>query len=104
MRHPLTLSVALGCLIAGLALPWTAQAQPPKAPCKQIADACKNAGFVQGDFRQGYGLWRDCVDPIMKGTKQPKNADKPLPSVNTSLVAACREKNPNFGEGGKAKA
>jgi len=104
MRHPLTSPVALGLLIAGIALPWASQAQPPKAPCKQIAEACKGAGFVEGDFRQGYGLWRDCIDPIMHGTKQPANADKPLPSVSTSLIEACRQKNPNFGQGGKAPA
>ncbi len=90
-------------LVAGFALPLAAHsAEPAPGPCDQIKTACKSAGFVEGDYQQGYGLWVDCVDPIMQGKKQPPKADKPLPSVDPALVAACKQKHPNFGEGKKA--
>ena len=82
----------------GLALPVVAAAQG-YGPCEQIVAACKSAGFVLGDARAGYGLWRDCVDPIMRGIQQPPNAVKPLPPVSPDTVAICRAKRPNFGEG-----
>jgi hypothetical protein len=102
MRHS-QISPAMLCTLAvGLALPWAARSA--EGPCAQIVSACKNAGFVKGDAKQGYGLWRDCVDPIMRGSKQPANADKPLPSVSPQVVAACKQKHPNFGEGKKGQA
>lgn len=71
----------------------------PEGPCKEIVEACQKAGFVKGDAKQGFGLWVDCIDPIMKGTAQPAKAVKPLPAVNADLVAACKAKHPNFGQG-----
>jgi hypothetical protein len=68
-------------------------------PCKQIAQACQNAGFIKGDWKKGDGLWRDCVDPIMQGQTNVPGASKPLPTVDASLVAACKAKNPKFGSG-----
>lgn len=61
-------------------------------PCQQIIAACKGAGFGQSDATKGNGLWLDCYNPIMAGSKQPANADKPLPSVSAELVAACKVK------------
>jgi len=99
----MTMSLAKFCtLAAGLTLCWAVQsAEPAPGPCDQIKAACKSAGFVQGDYKQGYGLWVDCIDPIMQGKKQPAKADKPLPSVAPSLIAACKQQHPNFGEGKK---
>ena len=73
--------------------------EKPEGPCKEIHDACVKAGFVKGDAKAGYGLWVDCIDPIMKGTAQPAKAVKPLPAVSGDLVAACKAKHPNFGQG-----
>jgi hypothetical protein len=70
-----------------------------EGPCKQIEDACVKAGFVKGEAKEGYGLWVDCIDPIMKGTAQPSKAKKPLPAVEADLISACKTKNPNFGQG-----
>jgi hypothetical protein len=96
MRHLPTLAI-------GLALPLAAHsAGGPPPPCEQIVAACLNAGFVKGDARAGYGLWADCVDPIMRGSQQPPRADKPLPAVPPDVVAACRQIRPGFGEGHKA--
>src|SRR6478672_8082006 len=68
-------------------------------PCKQIAETCKNAGFIPGDWKKGDGLWRDCVDPIVQGVTTVPGGTKPLPIVNASLVAACKAKHPKFGSG-----
>jgi len=89
----------LGTLVVGFALSVAAQsAEPAPGPCGQIKATCKSAGFVEGDYKQGYGLWVDCIDPIMHGTKQPPKADKPLPSVSPQLIAACKKKHPDFGQ------
>ncbi len=102
--RPMPISPATLCtLVIGLTLPWAAQsAEPAPGPCEQIVAACTSAGFVKGDAKQGYGLYVDCVDPIMRGTTQPAKADKPLPPVSPALIAACKQKHPNFGEGKKA--
>ena len=73
--------------------------EKPEGPCKEIKDACEKAGFVKNEAKEGYGLWADCIDPIMKGTVQPGNAKKPLPAVGAGLVNACKAKHPNFGHG-----
>jgi hypothetical protein len=103
MRKILSSRATLCSLIVGFGLPLTAQpAEPAPGPCEQIFQACTSAGFVKGDYKQGYGLSVDCIDPIMRGTSQPAKADKPLPAVNPEIVAACKQKHPNFGEGKKA--
>ena len=89
----------LGTLAVGFALSLAAQsAEAAPGPRDQIKATCKSAGFVEGDYKQGYGLWVDCIDPIMHGTKQPPKADKPLPSVSPQLIAACKQKHPDFGQ------
>lgn len=105
MRHVLISPATLCTFAIGLTLPWAApSAEQAGGPCEQIVAACSTAGFVKRDAKQGYGLWRDCIDPIMRGTGQPAKADKPLPAVSPELVAACRQAHPNFGEGKKAHA
>ena len=77
-----------------------AQTPPEKeGPCKEIKEACQKAGFVYGEAKEGYGLWVDCIDPIMRGTAQPSKAKKPLPAVSADVINACKVKHPNFGEG-----
>ncbi|HEV2548063.1 MAG TPA: sulfatase [Stellaceae bacterium] len=68
-----------------------------EGPCQAIVAACQAAGFVPGGARQGDGLQRDCVEPIMAGTAQPSRASRPLPSVDAQVVAACRARRPNAG-------
>jgi hypothetical protein len=99
MRHMLISPTTLGAITVGFALSLAAQsAEQPLRPCDLIIHACKQAGFVEGDYKKGYGLWLDCIDPIMRGTKQPPIADKPLPQVSAELIEACRQKDPNFGQ------
>jgi hypothetical protein len=68
-------------------------------PCQQIAQACKSAGFIPGDWKKGDGLWRDCVDPIVQGVSTVPGGSKPLPTVDATVVAACKAKHPKFGGG-----
>ena len=71
---------------------------PKEGPCEQITQACKSAGFVLGDVKEGNGLIVDCIRPIMNGAAQPTKAKLALPQVNSTTVAACKTKRPNFGE------
>jgi len=36
-------------------------------PCKNVAAACKAAGFHKGGHKENKGLWKDCIIPAMKG-------------------------------------
>jgi N-acetylglucosamine-6-sulfatase len=80
-----------------------AHAQAP-GPCQQIAAACRQAGFVQGGARTGEGIAVDCIRPIMLGTAQPRRAAKPLPQVDPQTVAACKARNPDFGQRNRGRA
>ena len=83
-----------------------APGQPPSrrgGPCAQIAAACKQAGFVPKGANTGVGIMVDCIRPIMAGTPQGAQGIKPLPQIDPQVVAACKQQNPNFGMGGRAK-
>ena len=69
-----------------------------QGPCEQIAAACRQAGFVQNGASTGVGLAVDCVRPIVQGTAQRPKASKALPQVDQQIVAACKVRNPNFGQ------
>jgi hypothetical protein len=97
MRRLLTVIGQL--LFLGSAASLSAQnAQPEPGPCEQIVAACKQAGFIEGDYKNGNGLYGDCVGPLMRDTAQPQKAKILLPKVSADLVAACKQKHPNFGE------
>jgi hypothetical protein len=70
MRHRFISPATLVTFTAGLALSLAASAEQPLRPCDQIIHACKQAGFVEGDYKKGYGLWIDCIDPIMRSSQQ----------------------------------
>jgi hypothetical protein len=92
----------IGLLLTGMfSLSLAQHAQPvPWHPCAQIRAACTQAGFVPNGAKMGVGIAVDCIQPIMVGTPQRKQATKPLPSLDPQLVAACKERNPNFGMDG----
>lgn len=87
--------IGIPCAIAIGFVPVTSRAAD-RGLCQQIRSACLDAGFVQGGAREGNGLWRDCIDPVMQGWI-PRGARLPLPHVNPRIVAACRTNNPTFG-------
>ena len=67
------------------------------SPCDQIKTACKYSGFAEKGAKPGMNLWRDCITPIMQ---QPpgQRPTRVLPAVDPSVVAACKAKNPKFGQ------
>jgi hypothetical protein len=72
-------------------------------PCAQIAQACQQAGFVRNGAKRGVGIVLDCIRPIMIGVPQEVPGTKTLPQIDPQVVAACKQRNPNFGQGGRAK-
>lgn len=95
----LAITLLLGPSLLGFGISRADQPPPKHAgsPCQQIEQACKSAGFVYGDSKQGKGIMRDCVNPIMQS--KPAPSATPLPSVDPGLVSACKAKNPKFGAG-----
>jgi hypothetical protein len=93
-------------LVSLLVIPLLAQAaesaptQPvPWHPCARIAAACTQAGFVRNGAKIGAGIMVDCIQPIIAGTPQRKQATKALPQIDPQVVAACNTRAPNFGKG-----
>jgi hypothetical protein len=89
--------VLFGVLTVSLAAPLYAQSVDAAHPCNAIINACKSAGFIDGDSKLGKGLWGECIDPLMRGTPQSNAAKLPVPQVSPQLVNACRAKDPSFG-------
>ena len=91
-------------VFSSLVLGWGAasisHAAMAPGPCAQITAACRNAGFVQGAAKAGNGLQLDCIAPIMQGTAQAHKGSNPLPQVDQQVVAACKSRNPSFGQRG----
>jgi N-acetylglucosamine-6-sulfatase len=104
MRTPKSrMRIAAICQIMMTLAGATAAHAQAQGPCQQIAAACRDAGFVQGGARTGEGIAVDCIRPIMLGTAQPRRATKPLPQVDPQIVAACKVRNPDFGQGGRGR-
>ena len=99
MKTWIVVCIAALFVFSTVAFAEPAQESKKRGPCKQILKACEDAGFVKGEAKKGYGLWLDCVDPIMQGKTTVAGVTKALPSVDASLVAACKAKNPKFGSG-----
>ena len=55
-------------------------------PCKEIAEACKAAGFTKGAKASGKGIGKDCMKPLMAGSAVPGV------SVTPEQIAACKAK------------
>jgi len=95
---PLLVSLLVTALLAQSA--QSAPTQPvPWHPCAQITAACTRAG--PNSAKSGVGIMSDCIRPIMLGT--PKRQATALPQIDPRIVAACKERDPNFGKGGRAK-
>ena len=93
----ITLGLA-GLLFTGaFGLSFAQSVQPvPWNPCAQIRATCARAGFVPNGAKMGAGIAVDCVQP-----RQREQATKPLPPLDPQVVAACKERNPNFGMDGE---
>jgi hypothetical protein len=95
---PLLVSFLVTLLLTQAA--QSAPTQPvPWHPCAKIAQACIWAGFVPNGAKNGLGIMSDCIGPIMLGT--PTRQATALPQIDPQIVAACKERDPNFGKGAR---
>jgi len=95
---------AIAILVMGFGAVSTSWASQAQGPCAQIIALCEGAGFVQAGAKSGNGLQVDCVEPIMQGRAAEHKASRPLPEVDAQLVAACKAKNPRFGQPQQAQS
>jgi hypothetical protein len=105
MRATVVVLSLIGPLSAGVSFSLAQPAQTPAVqvpwhPCAQIRAACTQAGFVPDGDKTGVGIKVDCIQPLMVGTPQRKQAAKPLPPLDPQVVVACKERNPSFGMDG----
>lgn len=89
-------------MVVAVAAATALHAAPRDRPCEAIAAACESAGFVRGGARVGDGLFADCIEPLMQERSAPRRGARALPQVDPSLVAACRARDPDFGQGRNA--
>ena len=95
---PLLVSILVTLLLTQAT--QSAPTQPvPWHLCAKIAQACTRAGFVPNGAKSGLGIMSDCIRPILLGipTRQA------LPQIDPQIVAACKERDPNFGKGGRVR-
>jgi arylsulfatase A-like enzyme len=81
-------AVAVAALALAAGLVGVASAQDA---CRQVRKACLGAGFVQGGAREGNGVQKDCVEPLVSGRPPPARSTRPLPHVAPDVLAICRE-------------
>ena len=88
MKRLIVLTAIVG-LMAGLAFADNPAPAPSRkkgsGPCAQIIAACKAAGFVKGEWKEGKGLYKDCLDPILAG-KSVEGV-----SIDPSVAQACNQ-------------
>jgi hypothetical protein len=97
---PLLLSFLVTLLLTQAA--QSSSTQPVRwHPCAKIAQACTRAGFVPNGAKSGLGIMSDCIRPIMLGTTEQQATA--LPQIDPQIVAACKERDPNFGKGGRVR-
>ena len=77
----------VGC---GGGTPATTTTPPPptkgNGPCKQIIQACEQAGFEKGEHKtDGKGLYKDCMTPVLAGQTVTGV------TVDPAVVSSCQE-------------
>jgi hypothetical protein len=80
MKNRILVGLGMSALAANFAL-----AQEAK-PCKNIHAACSAAGYIKGHHKEGKGLWKDCINPILAGQSVAGV------TVNSADVQACQAK------------
>jgi len=73
------------------ARPGTMENRATRNPaCQRIVSECRNAGFIQGQWKRDNGLWRDCFDPVVKGGTPTQDGRPVNLPVSPNDVEACR--------------
>jgi hypothetical protein len=65
-----------------------AQAPGGGHPCAKLKAACEAAGYVKGGAKEGKGLLKDCMMPVMAG--HPVNGV----TADAADVASCKAAHP----------
>ena len=71
----------------------------PKLPvsCENIRKACEQSGSKYGQRKQGKGMDRHCLGPLLHGTKA--DGALPLPKVSPKDIELCKKEGPSeFGK------
>jgi len=84
------MAVSLMALAGSIALADTATTPPApmkgNGPCKQIIQACQQAGFEKGEHKtDGKGVYKDCLTPILAGQTVAGV------TIDPSVVTSCQE-------------
>jgi hypothetical protein len=58
--------------------------------CQRIISECRNLGFIQGEWKQDNGLWKDCFDPVVHGGQATRDGKPISVPVSSSDIQACR--------------
>lgn len=88
MRAMRIIVVVGASFIGALSFAEGGNKEPLPKPCQTIATACQAAGFHSGGHKEGKGLWKDCVAPILDGHAVPGV------SVAADDVKACQANRP----------
>ncbi len=58
--------------------------------CQRILSECRNLGFIQGEWKQDNGLWKDCFDPVVHGGQATRDGKSINVPVSSADIQACR--------------
>lgn len=99
-------------LLAGMLLAWVtvavnasaqanAQTHPPRnaqarnaaetnPSCQRIVQECQKLGYIVGQWKKDNGLWKDCFDPVVKGSTPTRDGRPVNVPVDASDIQNCR--------------
>jgi len=82
------IAVGLMSIVTSLSFAEAPGAAPTKeGPCKQIMEACEQAGFQKGMHKtDGKGLYKDCMTPMLAGQSVAGV------TVDPATLSACQQK------------
>ena len=89
MKFTIKINLSAFSLLAGLSslsLGNTSTTEAVNHPCRKIESACTAAGFIKRHHKEGKGLWKDCMEPLMNG-KTVTGV-----TVDPSDIQACQAK------------
>jgi serine/threonine protein kinase len=58
--------------------------------CQKIVAECKKLGYIVGEWKQDNGLWKDCLDPVVKGSTPTRDGKPMTVPVSPGDVQSCR--------------
>jgi len=58
--------------------------------CQRIVAECKKLGYIAGEWKQDNGLWKDCLDPVVKGSTPTRDGKLMTFPVSPGDVQSCR--------------